>query len=599
MSNELVRHGRLKYSIAGLSIIMMLLVAFCMTIGTNAQAFAFDNGGLTGQGSITLHKYKTDTASSVTGTGASGQSPSGTTLQGAKFTLYKLNTSKVEGSVSGTSAATSAPDQDDVPTFVQTYGGTVQGTEKTATNTSGTIAWNSLDLGYYLLVEDEATAQSLGVHVAAPSIITVPYYNSATSSYNKDVVVYPKDVASSDIEKTLVSSTHDGYVGAGDDVEYKIVFELGASKGTQIKTTDGSTMSLSIKDVPVVTTKPADSSNSSKNSSITSLTGASATIKQNGGQSTSWSESDVAKYFSKTSIPEATAIDPSTTWTLNSDGAEALKAIWGSDDSNPITEIEFHVKGEVSSNITNLSLAKGVTNTGVVQVKDTSSKVLTDGSATSDAIPTGGFAFSSLQLSETDKTQASTLTGTTMWQLSSSYENAMNEIYLNQGSLPVLVSSRNGVVSISGLAGSTMKENGSTYAAVKAAFDDAKSNPGTAQMVSLWLSETLVSDGYTKLATPVEVKMSITYNSTSKQYTTTTTGGNVPNTATASAQSVITSNGTSFGVVTYKTGQAGSGSFQLPNTGGAGVLCMVIGGVLLMLTAGGYVLYRRQKNQQM
>jgi hypothetical protein len=90
-----------------------------------------------------------------------------------------------------------------------------------------------------------------------------------------------------------------------------------------------------------------------------------------------------------------------------------------------------------------------------------------------------------------------------MWQLSSSYENAMNEIYLNQGSLPVLVSSRNGVVSISGLAGSTMKENGSTYAAVKAAFDDAKSNPGTAQMVSLWLSETLVSDGYTKLATPV------------------------------------------------------------------------------------------------
>jgi LPXTG-motif cell wall-anchored protein len=91
----------------------------------------------------------------------------------------------------------------------------------------------------------------------------------------------------------------------------------------------------------------------------------------------------------------------------------------------------------------------------------------------------------------------------------------------------------------------------------------------------------------------------MTYNSTSKQYTTTTTGGNVPNTATASAQSVITSNGTSFGVVTYKTGQAGSGSFQLPNTGGAGVLCMVIGGVLLMLTAGGYVLYRRQKNQQM
>jgi LPXTG-motif cell wall-anchored protein len=48
----------------------------------------------------------------------------------------------------------------------------------------------------------------------------------------------------------------------------------------------------------------------------------------------------------------------------------------------------------------------------------------------------------------------------------------------------------------------------------------------------------------------------------------------------------------------YKDGQTGPGSFQLPNTGGTGTLLMIIGGIVLIIIAGGYFVRRHSKQRQ-
>ncbi len=594
MSIRTVQHKRLNKPAIVLAATMALFVAFCMTIGPCAPAFAFNDGGQAAPGSITLHKYKSDGDSNTAGTGASGQTPSGTALPGAQFTLYKLDTTKVEGG-DGTTPATGAPTQADVKTFTGTYGGVVQGTENTTTDATGTISWTGLALGYYLLVENETTAQTLGVKVSAPSIVTVPYYNGAAHTYNKDVVVYPKDATNSKVEKTLDSSTHDGYVAEGDSMTYKINFSLGATTSTQLKNAAGAYMSAAITDTP----QSVADSTGNKHSVLSGLTAVSADIIQSDGQVTNWTTANMAKYFTASSVADGTTVDPSTTWTLTNDGVDALLTTWGADDTNPVTRIVMHVQGTVTSYVTQLATQEGLNNAASVTSKDSDKKTLLDGDGDeSDPTPTGAFSFSKLQLSTTDDTAASSLTGVTTWQVASSYANANAKQYLKDGTSDLVWTSQNGKITIGGLTSATLMDNGVAYSAVKTAFDNAKATPNTAQTVDLWLEEKSAPTDFKLLQAPLKVTMSITYNSTTKAYSVTSSGGNVPASATTTAQQVVTTQGTQFGVMNYKDGQTGPGSFQLPNTGGAGTLFMIVGGIVLIIVAGGYFARRHSKQRQ-
>lgn len=173
------------------------------------------------KGSITVHKLAAmgESTTNHDGTEITDTSMLGTPLAGAKFSLYKVD-----------------PDADidsdtDPDTLAASSDATLVSQQTTPAN--GVIVWDELDIGYYVLVEDEAPA---GYEGSVSSIITLPFgfnpdpgNDDATTEYNYNVHVYPKNVNNSEIIKT-VTDEQSAYV-VGDTVSWEIGAKIDISKG--------------------------------------------------------------------------------------------------------------------------------------------------------------------------------------------------------------------------------------------------------------------------------------------------------------------------------------------------------------------------------
>lgn len=153
----------------------------------------------TKKGSLTIHKYETDTA--PTGVHDNGESTtSGTPLNGVTFTLYKVQDDKwLKSYYQGTGT----PAMPTVDKYVNTDGSlntsTVTSTGIAVTTGDSTKGWadgtavaSGLDLGLYLVVETnkpDAVKQA-----AVPFLVSIPMTSVDKTSWLYDVTVNPKNV---------------------------------------------------------------------------------------------------------------------------------------------------------------------------------------------------------------------------------------------------------------------------------------------------------------------------------------------------------------------------------------------------------------------
>lgn len=153
----------------------------------------------TKKGSLTIHKYETDTA--PTGVHDNGESTtSGTPLNGVTFTLYKVEGADwLKDYYQGTSTSPAMPTVDEyfeddgsLKSSVTTSSTKIEVTTGTGTAGDGTAVASGLELGLYLVVE---TNKPDAVKQAAdPFLVSIPMTSVDTKSWLYDVTVNPKNV---------------------------------------------------------------------------------------------------------------------------------------------------------------------------------------------------------------------------------------------------------------------------------------------------------------------------------------------------------------------------------------------------------------------
>lgn len=153
----------------------------------------------TKKGSLTIHKYETDTA--PTGVHDNGESTtSGTPLNGVTFTLYKVQDDKwLKSYYQGTGTSPAMPTVDEyfeddgsLKSSVTTSSTKIEVTTGTGTAGDGTAVASGLELGLYLVVE---TNKPDSVKQAAdPFLVSIPMTSVDTKSWLYDVTVNPKNV---------------------------------------------------------------------------------------------------------------------------------------------------------------------------------------------------------------------------------------------------------------------------------------------------------------------------------------------------------------------------------------------------------------------
>ncbi|MCL1791856.1 MAG: SpaH/EbpB family LPXTG-anchored major pilin [Peptococcaceae bacterium] len=158
--------------------------------------------------SLTVVKYLTSTEPMVPGDGYPRNDLSGTLADGVEFTLYKLTDDILDVDL--------ADILDDLDSYLDAdFDPLVALTGDDGT--LGTIVWDELDWGYYLLMETDSPFFPK-YSMAAPSIITLPYTNQS-GSFLYDVTVYPKNVGG-DYTKTVEDV--DNVYKPGDTVNWTI-----------------------------------------------------------------------------------------------------------------------------------------------------------------------------------------------------------------------------------------------------------------------------------------------------------------------------------------------------------------------------------------
>lgn len=167
------------------------------TVGTSSKTTtAID---WTKKGSLTIHKYETDTA--PTGVHDNGENTtSGTPLNGVTFTLYKVEGADwLKDYYQGTSTSPAMPTVDEyfeddgsLKSSVTTSSTKIEVTTGTGTAGDGTAVASGLELGLYLVVE---TNKPDAVKQAAdPFLVSIPMTSVDTKSWLYDVTVNPKNV---------------------------------------------------------------------------------------------------------------------------------------------------------------------------------------------------------------------------------------------------------------------------------------------------------------------------------------------------------------------------------------------------------------------
>ena len=546
--------------------LVALLMVVAMIIGP-ASAMALDSGGQTPPGSITVHKYKTQTASNTPGTGAEAQSlPYGAEpLGGVTFTLYQLDTARVEGAVTGTSAVTAAPAAADVTTFLGTYQNTSASPIVRVTDASGTAAFEDLDFAYYLLVETDAGGAN--VDMAAPSIVTVPYAQPASggvTTYLKDVHVYPKNVSNEEVEKSVIDQPD--VVSPGDTLAYQISFMTPAAGSVYVSDTSYMTGTI----VDTLPTNAAGQPTITVNDAFTVY------ALSESGASYPLTAADMG--YSNTS-----GTNGQITWTLTPAIAQAVEQLNTNNPGDPIVRVQIRITATVNDNAFNAGVdASGqpsVSNTARVNVSDAEgTATITDAESTTDPIPTPGFQFAKVD------SQGTALTSdTAIFKIAASYADANNNTFIRNGGtdLTATTSTTDGLAVFSGLNSSTLTlgATATAYTGISDAVAAAQANVGVAQTVEVWLVETKAPDGYRILQAPQKVTLEIRKATAESMVTTTVVGG-------------------PLSIVNTLNGEEGGGNFALPNTGGTGALALVGLGVVLVGAATAYFIRSRRRSEE-
>lgn len=549
-----------------------LVLAATMALGA-VPAFALNDGGLTDDGtaSITVHKYKTPAASSEPGTGSTadaGNVPTGAEpMSGVDFTLYKLDSAKVEGSVAGTAAASAAPSADGVAAFLALYKSASSTPVVKTTGADGTAVFGSLSFGYYLLVETNAGGAN--VETSVPSIITLPYAQQASggsTTYLKDVHVYPKNVSKEEVEKTVIDEPD--LVKPGDTLSYQIAFMI--PEASKIFTDPANCLKGTIVD-----TLPK---NAAGQPTITIKNDYSVVALAQDGTENVLTPGDIG--FSDTSATNGQA-----TWTITPAIAQAINVINVANTATPakqIGKILIRVNATVNDNAFNAGVdANGlpiIQNTATVTVIDALGTTTIDAKAsTTVAIPLIGF-----QLLKVDAEGNAILSDTATFKLATSYDNAVAGTFLKNATatadLQATTNLADGKAVFSGLSFDNLTSGGTAYTAIEQAVTAARANLGTVQNVELWMCETKAPNGYRILQAPQKVTLQIVKATADAKVTTTMVGG-------------------PLSLVNARDGQEGGGNFALPNTGGTGALIFGIVGAVLIGAAVTYFVRSRRRDQ--
>ena len=219
-----------------------LCVSAVLAAGVGApSARALDHGGLSAPGSVTVHRLLTSKGQELgAGDGLVSEEikklNDATPAVGEKFSLYRLDTPRVEGAVSGVEALTGSVLNEAITTddgtganeailkLIEQYAGQSADSalvSSAATDANGEVRFTDLPFAYYVLVSDPDTAQ--GSSPAAPCIITLPYAGE-NGSFVKDVHVYPKTGRSTRISKSVASPKK--VVGVSDEVVWNVDFPV-------------------------------------------------------------------------------------------------------------------------------------------------------------------------------------------------------------------------------------------------------------------------------------------------------------------------------------------------------------------------------------
>ena len=533
-----------------------------MAVGTTT-AQALQDGGQTAPGSITVHKYKTQTASNIPGTGADSQSvPYGAEpLSGVQFTLYQLDTAKVEGAVQGVDAVKAAPATADVSTFLTAYQDATASPIVKTTDQNGEAVWGSLPFAYYLLVETSAGTDT--VEAAVPSIVTVPYAQQATggsTTFVKDVHVYPKNVSNELVEKSVTNQPD--VVKPGDTLNYTITFSVPTAG--KVYTSDTQYMTGSVIDkLPV---------NGAGQPTITIAEGSYSVYALTEGGTESQLTSPIT-------FLDESASKAQTTWTLTSGIAQEVEGLNTATPADPVAKIQIRVAATVNDNAFSAGVGAdgqpSISNTAKVTVHDIDGTAVIDGSeSTTDPITTPGFEFTKV-----DSAGAAITASSASFKLAATYDDATSGAFLRSNGVDLVAatSTTNGKAVFSGLNGTlTVGSSGTAYTAVSDAVAAAQANVGVDQAVEVWLVETQAPNGYRILQAPQKVTLHIQKATASAMVTTTVANG-------------------PLSIVNAHNGEEGGGNFTLPNTGGTGALIFIAVGLVLVGVAVTYFVRSRKR----
>ncbi len=536
--------------VAAAALVASLAMSATPALGLNADGLTDD-----GNASITVHKYKSQSASNVPGTGSDGQSVAigAEPLENVSFTLSRLDTAKVEGAVANVPAVKSAPSTSTVGSFLSTYGDPSFTPVGKTTGTDGTASWTGLKFGYYLLVETDAGGAN--VDMAVPSIITLPYAQQAvggTTSYTANVHVYPKNVSREEVEKTVLDVPDSA--APGDNLHYQIAFKVPAAG--KVYVSDTSCMKGTVVDAV-----PSNVSGQFE-LGMTTQQQYTAVALTYGGVEKPLTITDFG--YSDTS-----ATDGKVTWTITPAIAKAVEEIntaaAGTHDnqvSKIIIRMFMTVKPQAYNARIDASGQPSMANTAYVTVRDADGNTTIDNKpSTADSINISGFKFVKVDASNHPITS-----DTAVFKLAPTYEDAVAGRFvkdgITSGDLTATTSTVDGSAVFSGLSGTRLQVGNSNFTAVAQAVQNARSNLGVPQTIELWLVETKAPNGYRILQAPQKVTLQIVKANADAKITTTVVGD-------------------SISIVNTMNGQEGGGNFALPNTGGIGAIVFLVAGAAI------------------
>lgn len=209
--------------------VMSVAVITGLGLATPATAHAAPGPITRTEGSLTLHKH----VQASRDADATPRQPAGAPLAGVEFTLYTVTTNTTDQTLSAVNTAIANHQwtwDAARKTVTLSAGHTYQVTSTTPaglkrTDSTGTIRWDRLPIGVYLVVEgrDTKTPSNNIVEQSAPFLVTIPYTGSTLNAdvtpnqWVYDVVVYPKNAT---------GSIHKAIQTVGDTTGHAVTFTL-------------------------------------------------------------------------------------------------------------------------------------------------------------------------------------------------------------------------------------------------------------------------------------------------------------------------------------------------------------------------------------